>query len=163
MKRKTQGLTLIEIAVALAVLAVLASIAVPSLNSLLARKRLVSTAEQLGADLGEARFLAAQNGTPVFVVFHGGSNWCYAVSSSSDCGCIGTQACQLRVVHAADVPGVELGAASDAFFDPAAAGAGAGSATWHSRVAAHELRVSVQTLGRAHICTPTGLTGYADC
>jgi type IV fimbrial biogenesis protein FimT len=162
-RRPLRGLTLIEIVVALAVLAVLATLTLPSFGALLTRHRLAATAEGLALDLAEARFQAAQLGQPLYLNFRAGPDWCYAVARTPDCDCRTDHACQLKTVRAADVPGVALADAEDTRFDPAAVAHVGGHAEWRTADGGERLEVSLSGLGRARICTATGLRGYAAC
>jgi len=162
-RRRARGLTLIELTVALAVLGVLATLTLPTFGALLTRHRLAAAAEDLALDLAEARFQAAQSGQPLHVVFHAGTDWCYAVARTPGCDCREAQACQLKTVRAADLPGVALADAQDASFDPAAIATVGGQAQWRSADGRHGLDVSVSGLGRARICSPSGLRGYSAC
>lgn len=158
-----RGLTLIEIAIAIAVLAILATIAVPSLGERIARQRLVSTAEGLALDLAEARLEAAQTGLPLHLVFDRSSDWCYAVARSEGCGCREAQACQLKVVHGADAPGVSLIGAENARFEGSVLPVQGGTVLLRGAGGRHELQVGLSPLGRPRVCSPTGLKGYAAC
>lgn len=162
-RRWIRGLTLIEIAVALAVLAILASIGVPMFKERIARQRLVTTAELLAQDLADARFEAAQSGATLHIAFSAGSDWCYAVSRSAACGCHGQDACQMKVVRAADAPGVQMSQADDLAFDPAALEPDVGGAWLSSLGGEHRLQVGVTPLGRPKVCSTTGLAGYPAC
>ncbi len=161
--KRTRGLTLIEIAVGIAILAVLAAIAVPSFAESIARARLAGAAETLAADLAEARFEAARSGRPLYVVFSAGADWCYAVAREPRCDCHAAQSCQLKVAQAADAPGVDLAEAEDAHFDPAATDAQGGTAQWRGMDGTQSLHVALTPLGRARFCSPTGLRGYPGC
>ena len=162
MKRR-RGLTLIELAIGLAVLAVLAAIAVPAFGERIARARLAGAAETLAADLAEARFEAAQSGRPLYLVFDGGPDWCYAVARSPGCGCREALPCQLKVARADDTPGVELLDSVDAAFDPGTSEVSPGGATLRGVGGRQQLQVALTPLGRARVCSPSGLTGYAAC
>lgn len=160
---RLKGFTLIELAIGIAILAVLATIALPSFAERIARARLAGAAETLASDLAEARFEAAQSGRPLYLVFTPGADWCYAVARTPDCGCQQAQACQLKVARAADVPGVDLVEATDARFDPATADPPGGNALWRGMQGAQSLQVAMTPLGRAKVCSPTGLKDYAGC
>lgn len=61
------GLTLVEMMVVVAILAILLSIALPNLTEMLARTRLDSAADELVADINFARSEAAARGTRVVI------------------------------------------------------------------------------------------------
>jgi type IV fimbrial biogenesis protein FimT len=161
--RAGRGLTLIEIAVVVAMLAILATMAVPTLGDRLARQRLASAGEELALDMAEARHQAAQAGQALHLVFTPGSDWCYAVARSPGCGCAAPEACQIKVVHGSDHPGVTLASATNASFDPAAVALSAGGAELLGVHGRQALRVALSPLGRARLCSPSGLKGYGPC
>lgn len=163
MRRRMCGITLIEIAVGLAVLAILASLAVPGFSERIARQRLATSAEMLALDFAEARFEAARSGQTLHLVFAPGADWCYAVARSPGCDCHTAQACQLKAVRAADAPGVTLSEGRNASFDPAGVQAEGGAAVLTGVKGEHRLDVGLSALGRPRICSPTGLRGYAGC
>lgn len=161
--KRHRGLTLIEIAIGLAIVAVLAALAVPGFVERIGRARLAGAAETLASDLAEARFESARSGEPLYLVFSAGSDWCYAVAREPRCDCHTAQACQLKVARAADAPGVDLVRSEDAQFDPAASEPPGGSAQWQGLDGTQSLSVSLTPLGRARVCTTTGLRGYTPC
>ena len=65
MRRRGRGLTLLEMMVALAIVAVLMTLALPSFGSMMSRHRLKAAAEQMSMDLAELRMLAVQRGQPL--------------------------------------------------------------------------------------------------
>jgi type IV fimbrial biogenesis protein FimT len=155
------GLTLIEAMIALAVMALLLTLALPSFGDHLARQRLKAAAEMLAADLAEARFEAAQRGQPLYVGLRGGSDWCYAASSASGCDCRVAQSCRLRVVAASDAPGLTLQAPPEIAFQPAGHGAPA-TVVWTS-TRGHQVRVELSAMGRVRLCAPEVLSGVPRC
>ena len=152
-RRRAGGLTLVELAVAIAILVTTATLAVPWLAEQAARQRVRAAAEALASDLQEARFAAAQRGATVHLTFAAGPSWCWAQSTTPDCDCRVTQACRTRVVADSDHRGVQLVQATTARF--AADGTGQGSAELRS-ARGHLLRVEVGALGRARLCSPGG-------
>lgn len=160
---RDRGLTLIEIVVALALLALLATLTVPSFAQMVQRHRLISVAETLAADLAEARFEAARSGQPLHVVFRAGPEWCYAVATAPGCACGSPQPCQLKAVQGADMPSIRLRQAADATFDPAAVATIGGQASFEVADSGARLTVGVTPLGRARVCSPSGLRGYPAC
>lgn len=161
--RSTRGLTLIELMIAIAVLAILTTLAAPTLAERLDRQRLESIAQTLALDLAESRVEAVEAGQPLFVVFDRSPAWCYAVARSADCGCDAPRPCQLKVERAADWPGVALQAAEDARFDAVGTPAGGARARFRSSTGGEELAVSLSPLGRARICADTARWGYGAC
>lgn len=166
MRRQRQGFTLIEAVVTVALLALLATLTLPSFGSQLARHRLRAAAETLAQDLTEARFQAAQTGAARFVTLQPGPQWCYAVARTSGCDCRTAQPCQIKVARADDTPGVSLVEGQEIQFDPVAeagpAQAGAPTAELTNR-AGERLRVGLRPLGRVGVCAPSGMPGYPGC
>lgn len=163
--RDGQGLTAVELVIALAVLALLATIALPSFGSLLGRHRLVAAAETLAADLSLARFQSAQSGHALHVVLQPGDDWCWAVARTPGCDCRAqaATACALKTVGAVDLPGVRLQADGDAHFAPDARPQPRVEAVLATRDGDQMLQVRLSPLGRASICSPTPLRGYPRC
>jgi type IV fimbrial biogenesis protein FimT len=149
-----RGLTLIELTIALAIVGVLASLALPSMGRQLERHRLQAAAETLAADLADARFEAARRGLPLHVETTPGASWCWAVTTVPSCDCNTRQACQLKSVRADDHPGVQLLAARAVRFDTEGRTDTTIGAVFE---AGHErLRVEIGALGRARVCDPDG-------
>lgn len=149
--------------VALGMLAVLMTLAVPSFGSIMSRHKLKAAAEDLAMDLAELRLQATQRGTTTHLQFSSGANWCYALALSSGCDCRVNQACQLKVVRAGDRPGVLLVDSEDVAFAPLD-GRGSGHATLQTSDGAQRLRVSLSPLGRARLCAPgPAVNGYPAC
>jgi type IV fimbrial biogenesis protein FimT len=151
--RRAAGLTLVELAVVLSLLAATATVAMPWFADQLARHRLRATAEALVGDLQEARFAAAQRGATMHLTFSTGTAWCWTLASSADCDCRIVQACRTRHVDGAEHRGVQLVSAQTASFS--ATGSGQGLAELRSP-RGHALRVEVGALGRARLCSPEG-------
>lgn len=150
-QQRRAGLTLVELAVAIALMALLATLATPHYADLLAKHRLRSAGEALLADMAEARFAAAQRAQTVYVGFHAAAPWCWAVATNNACDCQVPQACRIKATAAADHPGIQLVVAEDARFEPE--GLGRGSAELRSN-RGQRLRVEVGPAGRARLCSP---------
>lgn len=152
-----RGLTLIELMIALAMIAVLMSLAVPSFNTYLQRNRLKAVALGLDADLREARHEAVRRGRPVRVSFHAGPEWCYALTLEPGCDCRSASPCRLKAVRATDLRGVQLLQAQSLGFDPASglADIDGGGAVW-GVPGGERVRVSVNALGRPSVCVLEG-------
>lgn len=161
--RQGRGLTLLELVIALAVLAVLGALALPSLGSRLDQQRLDTAAEMLVADINEARFEAARQGRAMHIVVQPGAGWCWSVASTATCPCGQAQACELRRVRGADHAGVALAQGSTLHLQPTGQAEAPGSVLLESRNG-HQLRVDMQSLGRARICAAReSSTRYPPC
>jgi Tfp pilus assembly protein FimT len=155
--RRGRGLTVIEIVVALAVLAIVGALAMPSYGARIDRERVQGAAEALAADVNEARFEAARQGRPLHVNAFGGPAWCWAVAQTPECPCGSGQACQLRSARERDHGGVVLASSGHIEMGPdgrSASPPGNGFELESAR--GLRLRVSVSAMGRAHICTVRG-------
>jgi Tfp pilus assembly protein FimT len=158
--RAIRGLTLLEMAMILAVVAVLGALAVPAMGARLDRQRAQAAAEKLAGDLVEARFEAAQRGQVLTVRPQPGAAWCWAVATTSACDCHLAQACAIRVVGSADHPGVRLVAGQPVDLQPGGSAwsgmaSGAATAVFETR-RGERLRVAVSALGRPRVCAESG-------
>lgn len=108
------GLTLIELMVTLAITAILMAIAIPSMQKLIAQRRVAGVAKELLTDLRYLRSLSVQDATMVQLDF--GSNaasTCYMLSITYDlseaaCDCTNPLSCQSAFVQASAVKTVSL-------------------------------------------------------
>jgi len=159
---KQLGLTLLEVMIALAMLAIVASLALPSFGAAAERARLKSAAETLAADIADARFEAAQRGQAFNIDFKTGADWCWSVAMAPGCSCGTAQACQLKTVQGKDHAGIELLQAGATRLDPTGPADGGAALFQSSR--GDRLRVELSRLGRASICAAAGtLPGYPAC
>lgn len=158
-----RGVTLLELIVGLAILAVLGTLALPSLHGRLARERLSGAAEALAADLVDARFEAARRGAPLHVELALGADWCWSVAAAPGCACGPTQSCQLKAVRSVDHPGVRLVSGRSAVLDPQGFADSPLGATFDGAMR-ESLRVDLLALGRARVCALHGQSQrYAPC
>jgi type IV fimbrial biogenesis protein FimT len=163
--RRTRGLTLLELMVVVALLAVMASLAVPEIGRQVARWQLQAVAERLAHDLAEARFQAAQRGQPQYLQLQAGPRWCWSVSERPGCPCDREQACQLQRVVAPSRGGIVIGQDLQIRFEPIAtvqpaAGTGVDVLSPHGE----QLRVGLTPLGRARVCAVGApRQGYTAC
>ena len=156
-RRRPQGLTLIELMIGLSIAAVLMSLAVPSFQAYLQRNRLKAAAQGLELDLREARYESARRSQPLHLVFKGGTDWCYAITTAPDCDCHVAQACRLKTVRGRDLRGVQLLESHDARFDPASGTADfSGTAALWQASQAERVRVTLSALGRPSVCVLDG-------
>jgi prepilin-type N-terminal cleavage/methylation domain-containing protein len=81
------GFTLPEMAITVAVFAILAALAVPSYQSTIDKRRIIGAAEELAANLEYARSEAIKGNQNVGVYFTSGDSWCYGISTNAACDC----------------------------------------------------------------------------
>jgi type IV fimbrial biogenesis protein FimT len=153
-----RGVTLIECVIAIAIVAALMSVALPSFGEAMARARLRAAAEDLALDLGNARLESVRQGAGlVHVTLRAGSPWCWAVGSVPDIDCHHPSAgTTMHVVRADDYAGVTMTRGVSASFDGRDTLAAAGFAAEFALPQGQQLRVQVTPLGRAIICSPQG-------
>lgn len=173
--RHQRGITLVEAAVVLAVIAVLLGAALPSFEQMRQRRHLEGVALQFETDVQHARSLAVARNETVRISFFGGDAVsCYVVHTGAfgACGCAadGTPTCApgaagLRAVRVAGkhLPTLAANVKSIAF-DPTK-GTATPTATVRVRAAdGTELRQIVNVMGRTRSCAPgAGLPGYRPC
>ncbi len=168
---RLQGLTLIEIMVGLAVMAILSALAVPAMGLRLERQRLAMAAETLAADLNEARFEVARTGRPqrlTALAPPDGQAWCWAIQpdqepAASDCTCAAQRQCGYRSVVAADHAGVRMPQGRQVTLSQGLQGLMATVAVLESPHG-ERLRVDLMPLGRPRICSMSSVSSrYANC
>lgn len=96
---RQRGLTLVELMMTLGITAVLMSIAVPSMVTFIARKRVANVANELASDLRYLRSVGLQRSAPMQIEFNANAAVnCYVVASDSITG--GAQTCDCRLAAA---------------------------------------------------------------
>ena len=91
-RRRHRGLTLVETMVTLGITAVLISIAVPSMVSFIARKRVANVASELASDLRYLRSISLQSAVPTQIEFNANASIsCYVIATDALLG--GMQTC----------------------------------------------------------------------
>jgi type IV fimbrial biogenesis protein FimT len=152
-----RGITLIECVIALAIVAALMSIALPSFGEAMARARLRGAAQDLALDLGNARLESVRQGAgKVHVTVRPGIAWCWSVGPVADADCHDPPAGTLHVARADDYPGVTMTRGVNTAFDGRDTLAPAGFAAEFALPQGQQLRVQVTPLGRASICSLQG-------
>jgi type IV fimbrial biogenesis protein FimT len=169
-RRQARGFTLLELAIALAITAVLAAMALPTFASLVARQRLQAAAEHLKADIALARQEAGRRAQPVHLVFQPGSQWCYAIGTGAVGDCRqalagGPGSGLIKLVRGSDQPGVQLLLATPMTLD-SRTGASLRSDSLARFVSAEgqQLQVRLNRLGHTSVCAPAAaVAGTPAC
>ena len=172
--RQQQGFSLIEVLVVITVIGILASLATPSFNETIARRRIQGATEKLYADLQFTRSEAIKTNTKLFLNFDV-TNACYGRAIVNNCNCnTNVPACD-KIYNLSDFNDVSFDNASFAggvtytSFDPVGGTATNGGVVLKNRFAT---KVVLSLLGRVRKCTPPtadlpagtkAMYGYPDC
>jgi len=169
--RRQAGLTLVEAALVTSITAIVAGLAAPNLNGLLALRRLDAAATELAANLQLARNEAVARNQPVRLSLHAASG-CYVVhtGAAGDCSCDAAAArctADARLLrHAAfGADGLLLQSnTSSMVFDPLH-GTASPSATWRVTGAdGRAIHHVVNVMGRVRSCSPlAAVPGFKPC
>lgn len=171
---KQQGFGLVEALIVVAILAILASLAFPSFNDTIERRRIQGATEKIYADMQFARSESIKTNNIIVMTFDV-ANACYGRSTTTNCNCnTGTPACD-KTFDLADFDGVSFdsaafsGGVSYTSFDPVGGTASNGGVVLKNNYAT---KVALTFLGRLRKCTPdagslpTGtreMSGYPEC
>lgn len=84
---RMRGVTLLEMLIAMAILGIIVSVAMPSMSGFTANQRLLGAAEQIHGHLQQARSEAVGRSATVYVNFSasGTTSWTYGVSTTNSC------------------------------------------------------------------------------
>jgi type IV fimbrial biogenesis protein FimT len=174
-RHSQRGLTLVEATIVIAVTAIVAAMAAPSLAAFIDGRRLDAAATALAADIQFVRGEAVARNRPIRLSFHhtaGVSCWVVHTGAAAQCSCSasgpavctgGAAEIKTVVLDAADRVSLQANVAS-ILFDPLH---GTSTPTGTLRVldtrgrAVHHI---VNVMGRVRSCTPFGaVPGWAAC
>lgn len=176
------GLTLIELVVALTIVAILVTVAVGGFGGMFARKRLEGVAAEIATHLQQARSEAVARNVPVRVTFINNClvvhTWPVGAAAPTCPGGVVTSAAPVTVI----APVVRVASDVTVTLEPTATPLSAYQFDWTNGLMTTEpaglvghgvvvgsaagpwqLRVRVSPVGRVEVCTPNGLAGYAAC
>lgn len=92
--KQQRGFTLVEVMVTIAVLAIIASVALPSLIEMRDRTRVRAAAESIYAHLQFARSESIKQGITLYVSVTPGNSWCLGITNNSaGCDCNAANSC----------------------------------------------------------------------
>lgn len=149
------GFTLVELVVVMAIAAILLTLAVPSFNDSIARRRVEGASNELSADLQYAKTQALNNNAGVSLTT---SPTGYVISGTTAAGNQTYKTITLNSGLSITQPITLTYSAFRGF--PATATA----FTISNMQATVQLRVSTDTTGRVLTCSPTGtMNGYPTC
>lgn len=80
-----QGITLIEILIAMTLLAITLSVGIPNFRAQIEKRHLIGLAEQISAHITLTRSHAITRSAPTYIKFEAGDDWSYGFSTNSDC------------------------------------------------------------------------------
>ena len=173
--RSERGLTLIELALTLCIIAILVGAGVPSFTQARDRRHLEGAAAQLVTDIRLARSLAvSQRASVRLAVQHGGGGSCYVLhtGSAGDCTCTGAGVSRcgagaqaLRTAGFDGAGPVQLSSNTGSMlFDPDR-GTVTPTGTISLQLASGQtLRQIVNIMGRVRTCSPAAaMPGYPKC
>jgi len=172
--RAERGVTLVEAAIVLAVVAIVVSAAAPGFRAFIEKQRLDGVARQLAADIRGTRQEAMLRNTPLRLAVEGS---CYLIhtgaASQCRCGATGTAVCSggasaLKTVMLRPADGIVVRAnVASMRFDPlhgTSTPAGTLQVVASSGAAVHHV---VNVMGRVRSCSPGGalpaVSGYPVC
>jgi type IV fimbrial biogenesis protein FimT len=168
-----QGLTLVELMVTVAILAILLAVAVPNMSSYWQQSRLVSASEAVYSNLHLLRSVALARNQQIYAKFDntGGTGWCMALAELDSCDCAdATTTCALTNMPVPRLSGSDysnitlsttFGGDSTSVSMPRGTMAN-GSVVLTSQSTGDVVKVVVSSFGRVKICSDD-LDQYGDC
>lgn len=184
-KNRHTGVTMIELIIVIAIVAILVALAIPSFTMYFEKARLRGAADDIVALLAEARQNAVKQNKRILVTFGGGgATWCVGANPALDpaaagdpipnpvnCDCTVANACGLRSVVAASYSGVSRVSPGvfPVVFDPKLGtllNLTNRQLVLQSQSGDFQLQVNVNPIGQARICRPAVagvITGYPAC
>jgi type IV fimbrial biogenesis protein FimT len=164
-KHKSQGITLIELLVTLAVMAIISGIGLPSYNAIVNEIKLAGLTQQLVEALRVTKQLAiTRDKTQYLSINLVKPTRCWGISSQPVCNCSTSTSCALENYQiSTDYSTITLNTNRDTLsFSPLSGSTNGASYTLSA--GAGSVKVKVSTLGRISACNETGdSTLYADC
>lgn len=172
------GFTLIELIVAMAVLAMVVGYVMNSFSGMLARQRLQAAAENLYDYLTLARTESISRSSPAHISIVDGASWCFGIDDSASCTCSTSNDCQVdgatRTTSYDSYTGITLSSVdaslSQFTYDErrgmpqntAGTASVSGNITF-TNVRGDAVTLQLNSVGRIKLCTTTGFRGYSAC
>lgn len=161
-KKQAKGFTLTELLVAVAIISIIASIAMPSFQEMIEKSKLKEAAESLKSDMMFARTEAIKRSVGVSVaVVENSTDWCYGINNdNTTCACGTANDCGIKSIAGSQFKGTTIGADYTTVFNFRRGTSTAGGVTISS--SNYSARVKVSNRGRVTICS-SDLGGYRAC
>ena len=161
------GVTLVELLVALAIVAILAVVAIPFLGHYLDMRRIEGAAQAIHADVILARQHAISEQAPVTLVFQSGANWCTGITTASTCNCTNAGSCNLGQTLGASYGDVNLSlsgfsSGSQAIFS-SSRGVLSTAGTVTLAIGSNSVNVELNQMGVPRLCSANGVGGFSAC
>ncbi|BAL25516.1 GspH/FimT family pseudopilin [Azoarcus sp. KH32C] len=170
-RTRLRGVTLIELLTAIAIMAVLVTMAAPSLNNFILKSRLKGAGEALHSDLVYARTEAVTRNQTITVSFSTGTDWCYGISTGGTCNCATAGSCSIKAVSGTSYTGTTLATSFTALtFDGVQGTIGGAGGTVGTDTVLIQNSIGQAGVRPAMVslklCSPssyTAVTGYPSC
>lgn len=166
---RQKGITLIEALVAISIMVILMSLAVPAFTGLLERNRLRSAADQLYTDLQYARSEAIKRNAKVYFSVSSGSDWAYGIGTSDACTCSSgsCSSCELKTVTSSEFKNINMTlptSPTQLYFSPRQGGVSSAVTVGFGNLQGQGANVVLTLLGSPRLCSPNGtFSGYPAC
>ena len=170
---KQKGFTIVEFIVVMVMLVIITLLMLPSLTTYFSQNRLKSVSENLYDEILLGRTAAIQQSTNVTVMFHGGSSWCYGMTTNASCTCSTANSCNLGQTTNTEFPNTSLsttnlpanGGDTSVTFDsvrasPTFSSATNGVITVSSTVNNQQITITINQLGTMTMCSSGTVGGY---
>jgi type IV fimbrial biogenesis protein FimT len=171
MKTLARGFTLVEMMVAVAVIAIIAAVAMPSIENMRASRRVHAAAEAVYSHAQFTRNESIKEDQNLFLSITTGTNWCLGISLTTGCSCATAGSCQFGTtsglsehnLQGTDFPDVSLSSSNNNIEFDSRRGTtiGGGSTITLSGSNGYSAQVIVSALGRARLCGNVG--GLSAC
>lgn len=152
------GLTITELLLTLLVFLIVTLLALPGFQSIIDNNRLRAAAQQFFSEMYQARSLAIQQNSALYVHINAGISWCYGFDNASQCNCTATNNCQInlsnKVINAGSSPlTISLNGLSSQFQIDGDQGMLSSTGSVDFTLNSKSIRANLSRLGRITLCS----------